>query len=385
MKKYFLVFFFFTLSVFSFASSLKVGVYTDQNILSFWLSSSQGNYVLMGDGKKMLEIPPKSSLQLIVKLDSIVIKFNGKHTGTFKKLVFLGKEAPNSFKIKPISPVLPERTYDNNLEISVQNKVFKLINRVNIDHYVAGVVESENGIKQNFEYYKAKAIICRTYALSNIRKHEAEGYQLCDRVHCQVYKSKNLLNDDIIMASLASTGVVLVDSELNLITAAFHSNCGGQTVNSEDVWSLPTSYLKSVKDTFCLKMPHAEWEQKVKAADWKNYFIKNHHYKQQDSTHQKCILEYSQPVRETDFISHGMKVPFKTLRTDFKLKSTFFSLEEQNEHVVIRGKGFGHGIGLCQEGAMKMAELGYRYKELLHYYYKDVHLVDLSVLDLFKE
>ena len=53
--------------------------------------------------------------------------------------------------------------------------------------------------------------------------------------------------------------------------------------------------------------------------------------------------------------------------------------------VVFKGRGFGHGVGLSQEGAMNMAERGYSFTEILHYYYDDVHLVDLSVIDFFKE
>lgn len=372
-------------SSFSFSSSMKIGIFTDHKISSLWLAPAQGKYVMYGDGKLIQDLSLKSSVQLVIKVDSILVKQNNKSIGTYKRFRLVGKEAPNSFKIKPLSPSLPERIYDDNLEITIANKFFKFINRVNLDHYVAGVVESENGIKQNFEYYKTKAIICRTYALSNYRKHEAEGYELCDRVHCQVYKSKNSLNDDILMATVASTGVVIVDSDLQLITAAFHSNCGGQTVNSEDVWILPTSYLKSIKDTFCLRQPHAIWEHKVKSSEWTTYLAKYYNYSSSDTLHRHCILEYEQPFREADLINHDLKIPFKVLRNDFKLRSTYFNLEAKEDYILFKGKGYGHGIGLCQEGAMRMAELGYKYTEILHYYYKDVHLVDHSVLDFFRE
>jgi stage II sporulation protein D len=265
----------------------------------------------------------------------------------------------------------------------VINKVFRVINRVNIDYYVAGVVEAENGIKQNFEYYKMKSIICRTYALSNLRRHEAEGFHLCDQVHCQVYKSKNRLNDDIIMASVATTGMVIVDSDLKLITAAFHSNCGGQTLNSEDVWSLPTTYLKSVKDTFCLRQSHSVWEHRISAKDWMAYLKRKATF-EDDPNHEECYMSYFQFDREPDFISHNVRIPLKIIRNDFKLKSTFFTMEKTDESIVFKGKGFGHGIGLCQEGAMKMSQLGFKYNEILHFYYRDVHLVDLSVLDFFR-
>ncbi|MFN7014814.1 MAG: SpoIID/LytB domain-containing protein, partial [Bacteroidia bacterium] len=214
---------------------LNIGIMSEFPITSVWISAAQGSYFIYADNNKIYTINGKGSIHVSKVGDSLLVKTNGEILSTCKKVKLMGKDAPNSFNIKCLQPALPERTYDDNLEIRPNGKGIKLINRVNIDHYVAGVVEAENGISQNFEFYKAKAIICRTYALSNLKRHETDGYQLCDKVHCQVYKGKNKRNDDILMASVATTGIVIVDSNIKLITAAFHSNCGGQTMNSEDV------------------------------------------------------------------------------------------------------------------------------------------------------
>ena len=381
------IFFFFNLffsSLSADATSLTIGILTEYKITSLSVSPNYGEFFVFADGKRIMELTKSSTVKFSVKGDYVQISSLNKEFGSFKKVKVIGKDAPNSFSIKPIIPEKPLRIFDENLELKVEGKFFKIINRVNIDHYVAGVVEAENGIRQNFEYYKMKAIICRTYALNNLRRHETEGYQLCDQVHCQVYKGKNRLNDDIINASVATTGVVIVDNDLKLITAAFHSNCGGQTLNSEDVWLLPTTYLKSVTDTFCLRKQNALWEYKLKSDDWINYLVKYHQYKK-DSLHKECVLNYFQYNKEMDFVVHDLRIPFKTLRLDFNLKSAYFSFDFQDDAIVLKGKGYGHGLGLCQEGAMRMAELGHKYNEILHYYYKDVHLVDLSTLDFFKE
>jgi stage II sporulation protein D len=74
----------------------------------------------------------------------------------------------------------------------------------------------------------------------------------------------------------------------------------------------------------------------------------------------------------------------KKVRNDLKLKSTFFSISEKDGYVVFTGRGFGHGVGLSQEGAMRMAKLGYNYKDILHYYYNDIHLIPLAALNFFK-
>ena len=79
------------------------------------------------------------------------------------------------------------------------------------------------------------------------------------------------------------------------------------------------------------------------------------------------------------------KILLKTIRKDLKLKSTHFSITEKDGYVMFKGKGFGHGVGLSQEGAMKMTNLGHSYKEVLHYYYQGIHLVPLEALDFFKQ
>jgi stage II sporulation protein D len=73
------------------------------------------------------------------------------------------------------------------------------------------------------------------------------------------------------------------------------------------------------------------------------------------------------------------------VRNDLQLKSTFFSIESMGDTLVFNGRGFGHGIGMCQEGAMRMTKLGYNYKEVLSFYYRNVHLIDLKDLNFFRE
>jgi stage II sporulation protein D len=180
--------------------------------------------------------------------------------------------------------------------------------------------------------------------------------------------------------------LVVVDNDLNLITAAFHSNCGGQTVNSQDVWSVSTSYLKTIKDTFCLKQPHATWQRSIPVEDWKAYLQLKHKYPVDDTVKMNSASNFSQNNgRSIYFIDKDLKIPLKVIRSDFQLKSTFFSVEQVGENVIFKGKGYGHGVGLCQEGAMRMAKQKYSYKDILSFYYRDVHLVDLSALNYFRQ
>ena len=70
----------------------------------------------------------------------------------------------------------------------------------------------------------------------------------------------------------------------------------------------------------------------------------------------------------------------KDLRSDWKLKSTFFCIDRVGNNIILNGKGNGHGVGLCQEGAIRMAETGYSFRDILNFYYKDVKLINISTL-----
>ena len=79
-------------------------------------------------------------------------------------------------------------------------------------------------------------------------------------------------------------------------------------------------------------------------------------------------------------------MPLKNIRADLQLKSTFFSISEINkDSVLFKGKGYGHGLGMCQEGAMRMSKVGYTYTEILNFYYKNIQLIDLHKLSFFKD
>jgi stage II sporulation protein D len=270
--------------------------------------------------------------------------------------------------------------YDDDLRLINDPAVIKFVNDVDLDHYVAGVVEGEAGYNLPLEYYKLQAILCRTYGLKNISRHTKEGFNLCDEVHCQVYHKKCTKND-IIQGTSATSGLVVVDDDLNLINTTFHSNCGGQTCNSEDVWISKLDYLRSVKDSFCTSQPHARWKKSISIEKFDSIFLKNG---QLDSLELKSVYKFCQDT---------LRYPYKKLifskltkmRSDFGLNSTYFSMEKEEDKIVFYGRGFGHGVGLCQEGGITMTRLGYSYVDVLKYYYSSIHIVNQQALLFFKE
>lgn len=364
------------------AEMVNIGIYHKSKITSFVFHPQQGNYSIYTEKGKIADIDKGEIVQVKFKNQGISISSLEKDYGTFKKVRLIGTEATNSFKLKiPIYKRI--RQYEDNLFINLHNyyNYFQLINNIDIDNYVAGVVESEVGRNPPPEYFKLQAIICRTYALKNINRHTVEGFSLCDKVHCQAYhgEPKSMLIKE---AATETNGIVIVDSDINLITATFYSNCGGQTANSEDVWRSELYYLRSIKDTFCLHENNAIWSKKVSRTNWEAYLKK--HECDPDAINNECGLEYFQNGRERYYWKDDVKIPFVQIRQDFKLKSAQFDVEPSGSQVILKGKGFGHGVGLCQEGAMRMAKLGYTYIDILHFYYEDVHMINLESLAFFK-
>lgn len=364
---------------------VNIGIQSNRQITSFIFSPQEGKYTIYTENGKLTDIADDDIVQLNYSDGKIIIKSLDQDYGAFKKVRFIGTSWQNSFKIKSEQPSGKITFYEDNLLVNSHNyySYLLLINNIDIDNYVSGVVESEVGKSPPEEYFKLQAIICRTYALKNIDRHQAEGFSLCDKVHCQAYncKPKSAI---IKNAAIDTRGVVIVDSDINLITATFYSNCGGQTANSEEVWRQSLYYLRSVKDTFCLNENNAIWTKKIPKTDWVNYLTGKHNYPKEEISHE-CSLEYFQNCREQNFEKQNISIPLVEIRNDWKLKSAQFDIIPNGNEIILQGKGFGHGVGLCQEGAMRMAKLGYTYAQILHFYYKDVHMINLEAIDFFRQ
>lgn len=363
---------------------VNVRVLSQSKIQSLLFTPEKGSYLIVHEGRTIDTLGNTEAVRVNISNDSIFLKAFDSSPKLVSDLRFVPLQPESNFKIKLVSPDRKPRYFDDQLWISKENGNLRLINRVVLDHYIAGVSEAEAGSRSSVEFYKVQAILARTYALAHLYKHGTEGFNLCDQVHCQAFYGKTR-DPEILEAVKTTHGIVVVDDDMNLITAAFHSNSGGQTVNSEDVWGAKTTYLRSVNDTFSLRMPNARWERKMLAEDWLSYLKLKHNYPIEDEKAKLEALNFKQPSRKVFLEYNSIKVPLRAVRTDLQLKSTYFSLESRNDTVIFKGRGFGHGIGMCQEGAMRMTKLGYTYKQVLNFYYQNIHLIELNQLNFFKD
>ncbi len=365
------------------AQKLKVAVFYNLRVNATVISTYIGKYELWGDDKLYTELLKNDVVQISINNDSLEVKNINGQVKKFKQIELKGKESVNVVKYKPVAPSVQQRFYNDDMLISIRNGSLFFLNIVDFDNYVCGVVESESGYQATKEFYKTQAILCRTFALENIGKHYAEGFHLCDGVHCQVYKGNNysLSYHSIIAEAVIEThDMIIIDSSNMVITAAFHANCGGQTANSEDVWGKAKTYLRSVNDPYCQYQRNTTWEKSISLNEWNQFLSANY----PQLLHINQNWNFGQSTRKGYFKVKNDSIWLRKVREVFQLRSTYFSIIHNGDSLTFKGKGFGHGVGLCQDGAIQMAKRGFKADDIIKFYYKGVRIVSFKELPFYQ-
>ncbi len=351
------------------AQNVRVRIFSKENIDKATFTSSFGTYFL----EDSLRIKKQDKLSLQAKDGKIDVYLNDSIIGSKDSVMFSSKDLKCFFQITPLN--VKSRRYDNDLlvKLGADNKLL-LINIVSPDNYLAGVVQSEaGGASDDIEFFKVQAICCRTYMYKFMSKHIKEGYNLCDDVNCQVYLSR-ANKVECIEGANTTSGEVIVDSMDRVIEPLFHSNSGGQTAIAKDVWGKDVDYLQSIQDTFSLSGKNASWEKVIKKSQWLNYFA-NKGINVKDKNNKEELLSFSQAQgRKASLIN----IPLTQIRKDFNLKSTYFDVMPWGSDIKLKGRGYGHGVGMSQEGAVEMCKQGYQYWEVIEFYYQGVNIKNLN-------
>ena len=353
------------------ADRVKVRLFSNNSIDFITISFDLGTYNIYSGDTTILdaEVGAGKAIELTPSGKKVHVAIDGYDYGDHNNVSFLANDTACILCLNPRN--IKHRTYEGNLSVSV-NKSGKLllINDVEFETYIAGVVQSEI-YGTNVDIFRVQAIISRTWAMKNINKHKSDGYNFCDQVHCQAYLNR-CVRPDIMLGTMLSSGMTIVDEEGNLIDTPFHSNSGGQTANSEDVWRSALPYLRSVPDTFSYHMRQSEWVKVFNEDKWLNYFANKHKLNISDDSIRNELLTFSQSQRKVRLCG----IPLTRIRSDFQLKSTFFSVlyDSTSHRVTLSGHGFGHGVGLSQEGTIRMVNLGIGYDSIIHHYYTNAQI-----------
>ena len=277
----------------------------------------------------------------------------------------------------------------------VENKgKLLVVNKVDLEEYLFGVVPNEMSPSWPSEALKAQAVAARTYALHDLRKHASDGYNVCATTHCQVYRGQKSERVTTNKAVSETAGEYLV-YDGKIISSMFHASGGGYTENSENVWGGNVPYLRGVPD-YDQKSTVYQWEVKL-TTDKLASILEG----RGDSIGGICAIKLSEleepPIKAED---RGVSGRVRTMiiegengsvrlsgleaRSLFGLKSTLFDFDkrtftsDKNETITIRGYGYGHGLGMSQWGAKGMAEEGKNkdglYRDILEHYYQGAEL-----------
>lgn len=257
-----------------------------------------------------------------------------------------------------------------------------------LEDYVLGVMRAEGSMESEPEALKALAIAIRTYTLKNRGRHAKDGYDFCSTTHCQRFVAGNS-SPAMIDAVRATEGQTLIDDRGQLVDAYFGASCGGETANLGTLWGVtPPAYLRGVRDEYCLSGPHASWSDVIPRADLLRAIQSDVRTNVGTRLDQVLVSKRDETGR-AEFITLEGEHRKSVRGWDFKiivgrvlgwnvLKSSRFEVARSGSNFVFRGSGFGHGLGLCQEGAHVMAARGANFQRILEKYFPGTRVLPRS-------
>ena len=265
------------------------------------------------------------------------------------------------------------------LAITVRDEHLLIVNVVDLEEYVAGVVSSEVNPGWHEELLRTQAVAARTYVLYKKLENAAQPFDVYASVQDQVYTGRQKVNRAVLDAVNRTRGQVLT-YEGRPIFAVYSSTTAGPTEDAMNVWAKDLPYLKGVACPFDRKSPWYEWRSTI-PFDTVEARLKEEGYPiGWLATLTPYGMTTAGRVKDIRILhSRGELVitgqEFRRVLGYSKVRSTRFSIERIERDVVFAGKGAGHGVGLCQWGAKEMAELGYPYQSILRYYYPGTEIL----------
>lgn len=270
------------------------------------------------------------------------------------------------------------------------------IRKVPFETYVQATILSEfappNGDPDVVErMLEVQAVIGRTYALAHLNRHANEGFDVCATTHCQLFEpSRTRTSRWAAQSSEAvrqTTGTVLWFRD-RPAEALFHADCGGRTSRADDVWTgVGQPYLVSLEDDGPASSAHATWRYETTEASMIAALNKDSRTKIGSTLRGIQVLERDGAGRAEQIAIHGSQD--RIVRgEDFRdavsqsfgsraIKSTWFDVRRTGASFIFEGRGFGHGVGLCQAGALARLRAGAKLPAVLQQYFPGTRLITL--------
>ncbi len=257
-----------------------------------------------------------------------------------------------------------------------------------LEEYVLATVLSETapprgdpaGAERMFE---VQAIVARTYAVANLGRHASQGFDLCDSTHCQVVDLSRLTRSPWVAVARRAVertaGRILV-YDGRPIQALFHADCGGRTSGADEVWGgAPVPYLTGHADDLPHHAKHMVWKYEITGARLRAALARNGGPELGSAAARVEVTARDSAGRARRVTVAG-KATVILRGEDFRsavnavagplaIRSTWFTVKRAGARFVFEGRGFGHGVGLCQTGALARARAGESARDILAVYY----------------
>lgn len=278
--------------------------------------------------------------------------------------------------IRPQEKDIKEKlyTFEKNTKVRVKRVNDNRIDTIPLEQYLVGVLSGEMPVSYEIEALKAQAVAARTYTLKKMETNKNNAFDLVDNTNDQVYLDDDKMRNNWgqnyekyikkIKQAVNETSGEYLTYDGKIIKAFFFSTSSGKTENCKDVFGENLPYLVSVSSI---------WDEKSPSYLDKKIYTKEEFY-------QKLNLPFNDNLdieikrNETNSINtitiNNNEMKGTDFRYELDLKSTNIDINEVDNKIEIISKGFGHGVGLSQYGAQEMALKGYKYDEILKYYYQ---------------
>ena len=279
------------------------------------------------------------------------------------------------------------------IQVEVGEGTNTRIRRISLEEYVAGSILAEVSLNRfdpatAARVAQVQAIVARTYAVANLGRHAHEGFDLCTKTHCQLFRPPQRWAPEVARiaraAAKATRGLVIMYDD-QPIQALFHSDCGGHTSAAGVVWGGPTPpYLRPVADPFSLRDRPAPWRFSIDVERLRDALNQDTRTRVGGRLDRITIVERDVAMRTARVVLDGQRAPMvrgEVLRAVVtgrfgarSIRSTRFTVQRHGSQFVFEGTGFGHGVGLCQRGAIARARAGHSPRAIIQHYYPGTYL-----------
>jgi stage II sporulation protein D len=286
-------------------------------------------------------------------------------------------ELDGAFRVKPNGDA-KEIGAAGMWKLTVAHGEIRVLLTLDSERYVSLALKGEAGPSEPLESLKAMAVVVRTFALENGNRHGSQGFDLCDSTHCQALKfgQASLLAERAVLETAGET-LWFGGRQAKVFYA---QNCGGQSENAGQVWpGVGTPYLLSHTDPWCTRHGAVEWHADISAQQMRRVFAS-------EGWRAPVHLDEVRITKRTDagravrleFVGDSDRVPVAagSLRLAVgralgwnQLRSDWYTVTLSNGILHFEGRGYGHGVGLCQAGAVEMARAGHSAAEILNFYF----------------